>query len=362
MKRLYLASAAAGALVLPIFAFALVDVTAEEVTLTLPEDGSSYTLTGDSFFDEVVLSGPNIVFTMSANQRVVLKSADRKKLTNTKNTNTQCNTSESTLTLETGVDESSQTITVTPTGTCGGGSGGIGSGGGGGGGSGGGGSSATPYVSPSETKTAAVSQATTLADLQQRLNELLKQVLAQAGAAGAITKSLSRGSTGDEVRALQSVLAKDAEVYPLGTVNGIFGPATEAAVKKFQEKYGIAEPGDPGYGTVGPKTRAKVNELAGMPSSAPASQPAPVSGGSPGVITRSLSFGARSAEVSTLQTILAQDPEVYPDGLVTGYFGRLTLEAVKRFQIKYGIAAEDDPGYGNVGPKTRAKANEFSSM
>ena len=31
--------------------------------------------------------------------------------------------------------------------------------------------------------------------------------------------------------------------------------------QSFQEKYNIAKSGDPGYGYVGPKTRAKINSL-----------------------------------------------------------------------------------------------------
>ncbi|TSC77836.1 MAG: hypothetical protein G01um101433_458, partial [Parcubacteria group bacterium Gr01-1014_33] len=52
---------------------------------------------------------------------------------------------------------------------------------------------------------------------------------------------------------------------------------TRAAVQKLQEKYGIAKEGDAGYGVVGPKTRAKINELIGGESSMPSlSMPPPV--------------------------------------------------------------------------------------
>ncbi len=33
------------------------------------------------------------------------------------------------------------------------------------------------------------------------------------------------------------------------------------AVQRFQEKYGLAKKGDPGYGEVGPGTRAKLNQI-----------------------------------------------------------------------------------------------------
>ena len=40
-------------------------------------------------------------------------------------------------------------------------------------------------------------------------------------------------------------------------------------MERFQEKHGIAKLGDSGYGYVGPKTRAKLNELSGSSSGNP---------------------------------------------------------------------------------------------
>jgi len=73
--------------------------------------------------------------------------------------------------------------------------------------------------------------------------------------------------------------------------------------------------------------------------------------------SRALKRGSKNADVTALQKILAQDPDIYPEGLVTGYFGSLSEKAVGLFQEKYGIAKKGDPGYGTVGPKTRAKLN-----
>ncbi|MEK7654438.1 MAG: peptidoglycan-binding protein [Patescibacteria group bacterium] len=50
-----------------------------------------------------------------------------------------------------------------------------------------------------------------------------------------------------------------------------------------------------------------------------------------------LRFGTRSTEVEDLQKLLKQSPEIYPEGLVTGYFGPLTEAAIKRFNEKNGI-------------------------
>lgn len=69
---------------------------------------------------------------------------------------------------------------------------------------------------------------------------------------------------------------------------------------------------------------------------------------------QNLYFGLKNSLVSTLQSDLSADSSIYPEKLVTGYFGSLTLKAVKRFQAKYGISQT-----GYVGPLTRAKLNEM---
>jgi peptidoglycan hydrolase-like protein with peptidoglycan-binding domain len=55
------------------------------------------------------------------------------------------------------------------------------------------------------------------------------------------------------------------EIYPEGLVTGYFGPATQRAVIRFQEKY-VAEILTPfgltkGTGLVGTKTREKINGM-----------------------------------------------------------------------------------------------------
>jgi hypothetical protein len=68
--------------------------------------------------------------------------------------------------------------------------------------------------------------------------------------------TLSIGSCNAEVTILQGFLRKNKTLYPEGTITGCFHSRTEAAVKRFQTKYSI----DP-IGTVGPRTRAKLNDL-----------------------------------------------------------------------------------------------------
>ncbi|MEK9179828.1 MAG: fibronectin type III domain-containing protein [Patescibacteria group bacterium] len=81
------------------------------------------------------------------------------------------------------------------------------------------------------------------------------------------------------------------------------------------------------------------------------------------VSAATLRFGAIGEEVEELQKLLAKDPAIYPEGLVTGYFGPLTRAAVQRFQRKFAIVsggAEDTTGYGAVGPNTSAALALFS--
>lgn len=71
-------------------------------------------------------------------------------------------------------------------------------------------------------------------------------------------------------------------------------------------------------------------------------------------LSSNLAVGSSGSEVTSLQTFLATDSSIYPEGLVTGYFGDLTKAAVIRFQAKYGIDQ-----VGSVGPITRAKINSL---
>ena len=77
-------------------------------------------------------------------------------------------------------------------------------------------------------------------------------------------------------------------------------------------------------------------------------------------ITSQLDFGDRGSEVTELQTYLATNVSIYPEGLVTGYFGQLTKAAVERFQTAQGIISQGTPattGYGRVGPRTLTAIN-----
>jgi peptidoglycan hydrolase-like protein with peptidoglycan-binding domain len=71
-------------------------------------------------------------------------------------------------------------------------------------------------------------------------------------------------------------------------------------------------------------------------------------------LIRGLRGGMTGDDVIALQTALASDPSIYPEGIVSGYFGNLTSKAVKNFQKKHGFEQ-----VGFVGPKTLKKLNEL---
>jgi peptidoglycan hydrolase-like protein with peptidoglycan-binding domain len=71
-------------------------------------------------------------------------------------------------------------------------------------------------------------------------------------------------------------------------------------------------------------------------------------------ITSQLDPGVMGRDVTSLQTFFADNSAIYPEGLITGYFGGLTGNAVKRFQAQYGFDQ-----VGRVGPVTREKINSL---
>lgn len=79
----------------------------------------------------------------------------------------------------------------------------------------------------------------------------------------------AQGSSGDDVKTIQTALI--ASGYSVGTagIDGIFGPDTEAAVKQFQTDHGLTVDG-----IVGPETATAMNIFGlGSTPSAPPTQP-----------------------------------------------------------------------------------------
>lgn len=74
-------------------------------------------------------------------------------------------------------------------------------------------------------------------------------------------------------------------------------------------------------------------------------------------LKQALKQGATGDDVKVLQALLAADASVYPQALITGYYGPLTSQAVKQLQKKYGIVQT-----GTVGPLTLAVLNKINTV
>ncbi len=134
---------------------------------------------------------------------------------------------------------------------------------------------------------------------------------------------LSRGLHGADVRALQNALVGLG--FPVGGVDGRFGPLTEAAVEAFQADLGLVVDG-----VVGRTTKTAILGLSIQDDS--------------GAV---LSVGSRGDSVRHLQSNLNE--QGFEAGPSDGIFGPLTLRAVLSFQ-KYSKLWVD----GLVGPRTKS--------
>ncbi len=156
------------------------------------------------------------------------------------------------------------------------------------------------------------------------------------------TATVNRLRTSEQLKNLNSVAVKDF------TAEGIVPPPPEVIAMLQVPVTAI------GPGVTEEKIEIARERITNSPTGA-------------GIIGKSignnLSFGARGTEVAELQVFLAKFPELYPAGLVTGYYGKLTREAVQRFQVSNGIfitpPAVGTAGYGSAGPRTRTLINQI---
>ncbi len=203
--------------------------------------------------------------------------------------------------------------------------------------------------------------------------------------AGSITGWFVLGTESSGVQTLQRIL--NASGYAVaasgsgspGQESMYFGPATMAALKKFQCAKIYVCSGSPdttGYGATGPKTRAALNAFAGGSSAvsaqnistsvpAPALTPSVMPSGS---VTAWLLLGMTDPQVAVLQKILNAKGFIVSvsgsgsPGHESAYFGPATDAALKRFQcakIYVCSGSSDTTGYGATGPKTRAALSQM---
>lgn len=111
----------------------------------------------------------------------------------------------------------------------------------------------------------------------------------------------------------------------LGPIDGIAGPMTRGAVKRFQQREGLAVDG-----LAGPRTRAALGPL-----------------GRPLLGRRMLTPGTFGLDVAVLQFLLTRKG-LY-DGALDGYYGPETVKALLAYQRRARLGAD-----GIVGPRTLA--------
>lgn len=72
------------------------------------------------------------------------------------------------------------------------------------------------------------------------------------------------------------------------------------------------------------------------------------------VLTMDLSYGATNEDIARIQRLLATDPDIYPYGVDSGFFGPKTQEAIRNFQSRFGLDT-----VGVIGPATTALLEVF---
>lgn len=182
-----------------------------------------------------------------------------------------------------------------------------------------------------EQKTESVAQSSnqdmlvTIEQLRKQIKELQDQLAKLTSEVAVvkeeiqITKELYKGVSGNEVKEVQKFLKQfSKEIYPEGLVTGYYGPLTEKAVKKFQEREGL-EP----TGKIDEITKKSINEYLSegrKKSESAATKPADVSVklGTPTIENKELAIPSVSGIVQVtgagkngVLCVLAKDGLVY---------------------------------------------------
>ena len=157
-----------------------------------------------------------------------------------------------------------------------------------------------------------------------------------AGVQYHFTQVFTQGDTNPEISHLQETLSRYG-YYPENFVTSYFGSLTKAALKRFQSAHGVAQ-----TGIVDAKTQMLLNVASLTDQTMQVPQNLALYG------SGDMQLGSSGDNVAALQQFLAYEGS-YPEAQITGYFGKLTQQAVITFQKQYGIF----PTVGYVGPITR---------
>ncbi len=210
-------------------------------------------------------------------------------------------------------------------------------------------------ASSSQTAAAATTAGDSLDSLQAQLASLMTQIHQQTGVSTTpsttgntleeiFTAYLKPGVQNNQVMELQKLLIQLG--FLNGDATGYYGNATVDAVVKFQASKGLAQ-----LGVVGPATREALNSILAAGNSTVSSAPAQSGSSSDGyVFEHFMGYGDDDADVTELQLRLKGLGflKVEP----TGFYGKATEAAVKKFQASKGL-----PAVGYCDKATRAALN-----
>ena len=158
--------------------------------------------------------------------------------------------------------------------------------------------------------------------------------------------SMSRGSEGDDVRALQKTLNDNG--FDVGIIDGIFGGLTESELKRFQRRNDLDPDGEVGPATCNALIRLDQTEFVAATSS-PSSQ---VVSGSASSSNDTLKPGDQGEQVRILQSALRSVR--YSSLPLTGVYDKQTEDTVKAFQF-----SEKLPATGEADPVTRNRLGSY---
>ena len=165
------------------------------------------------------------------------------------------------------------------------------------------------------------------------LNAIAAAVAKKGGSSASSSTSsgtaLKLNSQGTKVSRLQQDLKQLGYYY--AEITGNFGEKTEAAVKKFQQAKGLTADGVAGTNTL--------NAIASAIAAAGGST-------SSGTGTSGMKLGSTGDDVRALQQNLTTLGYYYGD--ITGRYGSLTQQAVKKFQKAKGLTADGVAGTSTV--------------
>lgn len=146
-------------------------------------------------------------------------------------------------------------------------------------------------------------------------------------------RKLTLGMKGDDVKSVQKKLI--ALGYLTGKADGVYGTATESAIRRFQTRNGLTSDGICGEDTV----KALYSSTAIDAGSSVTPSPKPVDESAP---TRILRPGMSGDDVKSVQSRLKALG--YYTGTVDGNYGTGTMAAVASFQLRNNLSADGVAG------------------